>query len=86
MPQVAFIEGQDAVSMADTAILALRLNEGLDTRDFRSRFGRTPDEAFGQALVEMTEAGLLERDNGTTRLTRRGRLLANEVFMRLLPD
>lgn len=86
MRQVGFIEGQDDVRMADTAILALRLNEGLDSEDFRSRFGATPDEAFGPTLAEMTEAGLLERDNGTTRLTRRGRLIANEVFVRLLPD
>lgn len=86
MPQIAFKEEQAGLAITDTAILALRLNEGLDSAEFRSRFGKTPDEAFGPALNEMTEAGLIERRNGTTRLTRRGRLLANEVFVRLLPD
>jgi hypothetical protein len=30
--------------------------------------------------------GLLARDDGRLRLTGRGRYLANEVFVRLLPD
>ena len=72
--------------MADAAILGLRLNEGLDVRQFERRYGVVLDAAYGPALEEMTEAGLLERANGAVRLTPRGRLLANEVFVRLLPD
>ena len=72
--------------MADSAILALRLNEGLNLSEFAGRFGGTPDEAWGVVFSEMSGAGLLERDNGRIRLTPRGRLLANEVFVRLLPD
>ncbi|HSP55202.1 MAG TPA: hypothetical protein VLS25_06390 [Dehalococcoidia bacterium] len=44
------------------------------------------DAAYGPALAELTALGLLERPNGRLRLTPRGRLLANEVFVRLLPD
>jgi coproporphyrinogen III oxidase-like Fe-S oxidoreductase len=33
----------------------------------------------------MTEAGLLEQTGRRIRLTRRGRLLSNEVFWRFLP-
>jgi oxygen-independent coproporphyrinogen-3 oxidase len=46
----------------------------------------TLDAAYGPALAEFTSLGLLERENGRLRLTPRGRLLANEVFVRLLPD
>ena len=91
MRQVAYSEQQRAeTAMSDTAILALRLNEGLEIADFRQRFGKAPDEVFGPALDEMTAVGLLERQNGSfrgrIRLTPRGRLLANEVFVRLLPE
>jgi oxygen-independent coproporphyrinogen-3 oxidase len=87
MSQVAFIEGQTAeMEMADTAILGLRLNEGLDMHAFEERFGLSFTEAYGPALEELAPAGLLERENGRMRLTERGRLLANEVFVRLLPD
>ena len=41
MPQVTFVEAQSLeLQMADTAILALRLNEGLELRNFERRFGR----------------------------------------------
>jgi oxygen-independent coproporphyrinogen-3 oxidase len=86
MRQVAWTEAQAPdVAMADTAILALRLNEGLDPAEFARRFRRPPEAVFGSALAEMAEAGLIERAGGRVRLTPRGRLLANEAFVRLLP-
>jgi len=92
MRQVGFVEEQPLdTAMADTAILGLRLNEGLDLPAFQKRFGRAVDDVFGAALSEVAEFGLLEPENpggrgGRLRLTPRGRLLANEVFVRLLPD
>jgi oxygen-independent coproporphyrinogen-3 oxidase len=87
MPHISFREAQpDELAMADTAILALRLNAGLELADFRERFGRHFEEVYAPVLPELTEDGLVERDDGIVRLTRRGRLLANEVFVRLLPD
>jgi oxygen-independent coproporphyrinogen-3 oxidase len=59
---------------AETAILGLRLNEGLTL---------TSNE-FDQ-LAPCIEAGLLEVDGSHVRLTAKGRLLSNEVFWRLLP-
>ena len=73
------------MEMADTAILGLRLNEGLDVGEFGQRFGRSLDEVYGPVLSETASFGLVERGNGCVRLTERGRLLANEVFVRLLP-
>ncbi|HLB27957.1 MAG TPA: hypothetical protein VJK47_01965, partial [Dehalococcoidales bacterium] len=40
---------------------------------------------YGQQINEMTAAGLLEHTGNSLKLTRRGRLLSNEVFWRLLP-
>jgi len=37
-------------------------------------------------LHPVEEAGLLEQENGLLRLSKRGRLLGNEVFLRLLPE
>ena len=86
MPQVTFVEEQPpALAMADTLILGLRLNVGVSADAFRERFGQEIDELYGGTLDEMSGLGLLERVNGRVRLTYRGRLLANEVFVRLLP-
>ncbi|RLC58041.1 MAG: hypothetical protein DRI30_03245 [Chloroflexi bacterium] len=87
MKQVTFIDPQPpALQMADTAILALRLNAGLDLGAFEQRFGRRFEDVYPDVLAETLELGLVERENGRLRLTDRGRYLANEVFVRLLPD
>jgi len=87
MRQVTYLEEQTPeLAMADTVILALRLNEGLSAAEFRARFGRELEEVYGARLTELDSLGLIERANGRLRLTPRGRLLANEVFVRLLPD
>ncbi len=87
MRQVTFVEEQTLeLAMADTVILALRLNEGLSAADFRARFGRELEEVYGPRLAELDSLGLIERGDGRLRLTARGRLLANEVFVRFLPD
>ena len=62
------------LARAETAILGLRLNEGIDLT--------TPELAV---LGPCLEAGLLEMDGAHARLTPKGRLLSNEVFWRLLP-
>lgn len=86
MPQVVFREEvEPAIERADAAMLALRLVAGLDEAAFACRFGMTPDAAFGEALTESERLGLVERRGGVTALTPGGRLLANEVFVRLLP-
>ena len=51
-----------------------------------ARFGVSADEAFGPAIAKHETLGLLERADGRLRLTERGLLLSNEVFVDLLPD
>jgi len=82
----AAVEVTDARAMAETAILGLRLVEGLNLAAFRRRFGLDLLSVYGPAVAELTALGLLERADGRLRLTAKGRLLGNEAFERFLPD
>ena len=72
-------EVDDAAALAEEAMLALRLSEGIDAA-LAAEPGLVP------ALDWARERGLVEEVAGRTRLSPPGRLLANEVFVRLLPD
>jgi oxygen-independent coproporphyrinogen-3 oxidase len=73
-------------AMSETAFLALRTAQGLHLPTFEQRF-TLPFTAFvGDRLRVVEEAGLLEYERDWLRLSKRGRLLGNEVFLRLLPD
>jgi oxygen-independent coproporphyrinogen-3 oxidase len=86
MRQVTFREEDGpSLELSDTLVLGLRLSEGVSLRDLRRRFGRAAVERHASAFDEATSLGLLERADDRLRLTARGRLLANEVFVRLLP-
>jgi oxygen-independent coproporphyrinogen-3 oxidase len=86
MRQVTFREEDGpARELSDTLVLGLRLSEGVSLRELEQRFGRAALEGHAAAFEEAISFGLLERADGRLRLTRRGRLLANEVFVRLLP-
>lgn len=64
----------------ETAILELRLIEGIGRGAFLERFGRDPVELFGDAVRKHVGLGLLEVDAVGIRLTRRGLLLADSVM------
>jgi putative oxygen-independent coproporphyrinogen III oxidase len=76
-------EGADAAS--DEAMLALRLDSGLDLRRYAARFGDAAAFRVRDALQGVEPARLVRIAGHHARLTARGRLLANEVFVRLLP-
>lgn len=77
----------EGLEMAETVILGLRLvGEGVSRRAFEARFGRSLDAEFGAPLAVMKQAGLVMQDGDAVRLTERGYLLSNQVFMRLLPE
>ena len=67
-------------------MLALRLDEGLDIVTYARRLGDAAASRLGEALVASSELGLVRWSGQVARLTPRGRLLASEVFVRLLPD
>ncbi|MBV9229795.1 MAG: radical SAM family heme chaperone HemW [Chloroflexi bacterium] len=73
-------------AMSETAFLALRTAMGLHLPTFEQRFGEPFSQFAGDRLGTVEEAGLLEQEPEWLRLSKRGRLLGNEVFLRLLPD
>jgi oxygen-independent coproporphyrinogen III oxidase len=77
---------EPAQEMSETAFLGLRTAMGLHLPTFEQRFGVSFTHFAGQRLRLVEEAGLLEQKEGWLRLSKRGRLLGNEVFLRLLPD
>ena len=87
MPAVDGIEpiGQ-RLEMAETMMMGLRLDTGIDTGEFSSRFGSTPEAEYGPTLGTLAGQGLLADDGRAIRLTPRGRLLGNEVFSRFFED
>ncbi|MFC1943882.1 radical SAM family heme chaperone HemW [Chloroflexota bacterium] len=72
--------------LAETVILGLRLGNGIRIGEVNRRFSVDIMARYGGIIGEMTDCGLLEYDRGRLKLTRRGRLLSNEVFWRFLPD
>jgi oxygen-independent coproporphyrinogen-3 oxidase len=74
--------GADAA--AEVAMLALRLDSGLDLRRYEARFGAASAGRVRDAIRDVAPADLVKMNGRHAVLTPRGRLLANEVFVRLL--
>jgi oxygen-independent coproporphyrinogen-3 oxidase len=72
--------------MAELMMLGLRLlDEGVSEQRFRSRFGIGLVDAFGAAIGQLCQRGLIEQTGDTLRLTPRAHLLGNQVFAEFLP-
>jgi oxygen-independent coproporphyrinogen-3 oxidase len=69
---------------SETAMLALRLTRGLHFDDLARRYGAAASAVVRDRLAPLRGTGLLEWDDNTVALTQRGRLLSNEVFVRLV--
>ena len=80
--------------MSEFMIMGLRLTkEGIMRSAFRERFGRELGEVYGEETDDLRRLDLLEWVNHSAseaeeseilRLTPRGRLLGNQVFMRFV--
>jgi oxygen-independent coproporphyrinogen-3 oxidase len=71
--------------MSEFMITNLRLtNTGAAEADFRSRFGSGLTKVYPKEIEELIGLGLLEWTNESLRLTKRGRLLGNQVFLRFV--
>lgn len=86
IPEIESEEIGRSQAMSETAFLGLRTAMGLHLPTFEKRFGIPFSQFVGKRLQTVNEAGLLEFEDGWLRLSTRGRLLGNEVFVRLLPD
>lgn len=69
----------------DYLMLGLRVTDGVDLRREQARYGLDVAALCASEIAELEGLGLLATGQGRLRLTRRGRLVANEVLLRLLP-
>jgi oxygen-independent coproporphyrinogen III oxidase len=70
-------------------MMGLRLvDEGIAEEEFKARFARDLNEVYGKEITFLVENGLLERliqsGRHVIRLTTRGRMLGNQVFMQFM--
>ena len=72
------------LEMAETMMMGLRLDTGVDPDRFAARFGEPPAYVYGEIIDDLQDDGLLEMADRSFVLTPRGRLLGNEVFSRFL--
>jgi oxygen-independent coproporphyrinogen III oxidase len=73
------------VEMQETMMTGLRLTrEGVCAEGFYKRFGVEMMAVFGREINELVHLSLLEWAGTALRLTKRGRLLGNQVFMRFV--
>src|SRR5438309_5366305 len=75
----------DSDPPSEAAMLALRLGSGLGLGRYAARFGDLAAARVRGALREVEQVHLVQLKGRSARLTARGRLLASEVFVRLLP-
>ncbi|MES1048095.1 oxygen-independent coproporphyrinogen III oxidase [Bacillus thuringiensis] len=72
--------------MEEELFLGLRKTKGVSKTAFRNKFNVEMDQVFAKQLQSNQEQGLLEEEDGHVRLTRKGKLLGNEVFQSFLID
>jgi oxygen-independent coproporphyrinogen-3 oxidase len=70
--------------VAEDAMLGLRLDTGIDLARFAARSGIAARDRVAAALRTLDGRGLVRWSGDRARLTPRGRILANEVFVTLL--
>ena len=89
-PATRFFESVDRSSeIAETMMMGLRLvEEGVSDQAFTTRFGSTLDEVFLEPITRLFAQGLVEwcqrGQDRSLRLTPRGRLLGNRVFIEFI--
>jgi oxygen-independent coproporphyrinogen-3 oxidase len=68
----------------EALILGLRMSEGVERTSFTTTYGFDPVELIRPHFRDLVEFGLLRSGARRVRLTTRGMLLSNEVFVRIL--
>ena len=67
--------------LEEAVMTGLRVRQGINREAFRVRHGVDVLDQFGESLRPSVTAGLLEVDETTVRLTRRGVLMSSEVLV-----
>ncbi|MGD8352527.1 MAG: coproporphyrinogen-III oxidase family protein [Pseudomonadota bacterium] len=68
----------------EALILGLRMTEGVYRPGFTLRYGIDPLELLGHHARDLSDLGLIRYSANKVRLTTRGMLLSNEVFVKVL--
>ena len=71
-------------ALEESFFLGLRMNQGVSLGALKPQFGDQAIVSYTAVIAELIQDGLLEREGDCLRLTARGRLLSNEVFVRFL--
>ena len=71
--------------LSEAMFLGLRLLDGIDLSQLYERYGVRAEKYFVIEIDKLTGYGLLKTDDNKLKLTEKGLLLANEVFMEFLP-
>jgi oxygen-independent coproporphyrinogen-3 oxidase len=85
LPNQAREEIGPATALAEAIFLGLRMNAGISADDIIKRFKIDLKQLYSTEIAELTELGLVELNGAVLKLTPRGRLLGNEVFLKFLP-
>jgi oxygen-independent coproporphyrinogen-3 oxidase len=72
--------------MSEFMMTGLRLvEEGVKEDEFQARFGESMLDVYGKEIDELMKLGLIENGTGSKiKISQRGRLLGNQVFMRFV--
>lgn len=68
----------------EALIMALRMTKGVHRPSFAKKYGSDPMELLRPHIAELVELGLIRFSADRVRLTKKGMLLSNEVFLRIL--
>ncbi|MCQ2978377.1 MAG: radical SAM family heme chaperone HemW [Clostridia bacterium] len=66
--------------ISEFMFLGLRMLDGISIKEFKERFGVDIDDVYGSIISEMIEDGVMEREDDTIKLTRRGIDVSNVIF------
>lgn len=73
-----------AILATDALVFGLRMNQGVDIAALRDRFPEFDWHRAGQVIEGLVDESLAESDGSQVRLTRQGRLLADQVAVHLM--
>ena len=81
----SFVQVDPVDQMGEFMMMGLRLTqEGISNTAFRSRFQNDLEQVYAPQIHKLVRLALLEWDGEVLRLTSRGRLLGNQVFMEFI--
>jgi oxygen-independent coproporphyrinogen-3 oxidase len=84
--KLAVVEREEidlAKAAGECLFLGLRMTEGISVESFRARFGKPPVEFYSR-ISSWMEGDFLEENHGRLRLTAKGLMLANSIFIEFM--